>query len=226
MERTYGPDKIRRFLQYELNNYLRARGTERIEELPLNRVENQQYIHYRKGALAMYLLRDQIGEANVNRALSQFLARHAFKGAPYPRSTDLITLIRANAPADKQPLITDLFERITLYDLKTTARTATQRPDGRWDVAVTVEARKLYADGQGVETEAPLNELIDIGLFTAEPGKGAFDRSNVVVLERRAVRSGSQVFRFVTAVKPTFAGVDPYNKWIDRNADDNVQGVD
>ncbi|ADL02410.1 M1 family aminopeptidase [Brevundimonas subvibrioides] len=226
MERLYGPDKIRRFLQFELNNYLSARGTERIEELPLNRVENQQYIHYRKGALVMYLLKDQIGEANLNRALSQFLSTHAFKSAPYPRSVDLIALIRANAPADKQALITDLFEKITLYDLKTTATTATRRADGRWDVAITVEARKLYADGQGVETASPLNESIDIGLFTAEPGKGAFDRSNVVVLERRALRSGTQTFRFVTAAKPTFAGVDPYNKWIDRNSTDNVKPVE
>lgn len=226
MREMYGPDKIRRFLQFELNNYLRSRGTELIEELPLNRMENQQYIHYRKGAVVMYLLADQIGEANVNRALSQFLAQHAFKGAPYPRSTDLIALFRANAPADKQALISDLFERITIYDVKTTDASATRRRDGRWDVTVTVEARKLYADGQGVETESPLNETFDIGLFSAEPGKGAFDASNVLLFERRPLRSGVQTFRFTTAQKPAFAGADPYNKWIDRNSDDNVRKLD
>ncbi|WP_298160711.1 M1 family aminopeptidase [Brevundimonas sp.] len=226
MREMYGPDKIRRFLKFELDRYLRSRGTELIEELPLNRMENQQYIHYRKGAVVMYLLADQIGEANVNRALSQFLAAHAFKSAPYPRSVDLIDLIRANAPADKQALITDLFEKITLYDVKTTAATATQRRDGRWDVTLTVEARKLYADGKGEETESPLNETFDIGLFSAEPGKGAFDQSNVLLFERRPLRSGVQTFRFTTATKPTFAGADPYNKWIDRNSDDNVRKVD
>lgn len=226
MREMYGPDKIRRFLKFELDNYLRSRGSERIEELPLNRVENQQYIHYRKGAVVMYLLADQIGEANVNRALSQFLARHAFRPAPYPRSADLIALLRVNAPADKQDLITDLFERITLYDVKTTAATATRRGDGRWDVAVTVEARKLYADGQGEETETPLNETFDIGLFSAEPGKGAFDHDDVIVFERRPLRTGTQTFRFVTATRPAFAGADPYNKWIDRNSDDNERSVD
>jgi hypothetical protein len=93
-------------------------------------------------------------------------------------------------------------------------------------VTLTVEARKLYADGEGKETEAPLNESFDVGLFTAEPGKGAFDTRNVVLLERRPIRSGVQTLRFVTAVEPTFAGVDPYNKWIDRNSDDNVRGVE
>jgi aminopeptidase N len=226
MEKLYGPDQIRRFLKYELDGYLRARGTERLEELPLMRVENQQYIHYQKGGLVMYLLRDQIGEAAVNRALRRVVQQYAFKSAPYPRSTDLVAALRAEAPADKQALITDLFARITLYDVKTTGTTARRRPDGRWDVSVTVDARKLYADGQGVETEAPLNEEFDIGLFSAEPGKSAFDRSDVIAMERRPLRSGVQTFRFVTTKKPAFAGVDPYNRWIDRNSDDNLKAVD
>ena len=44
----YGRDQIRRFLKYELDRYLRARGGEVVEELPLARVENQPYIHYRR----------------------------------------------------------------------------------------------------------------------------------------------------------------------------------
>lgn len=231
MEKKFGRDRIRRFLKYELDRYLRSRGTERLEELPLERVENQQYIHYQKGGLVMYLLRDQLGEDTVNRALRRLLAQYAFKGAPYPRSLDLVAALRAEAPADKQALITDLFENITLYDVKTTAATATHRADGRWDVTVTVDARKLYADGQGKETRAPLNETFDVGLFSAMPGQGAFDQGDVILLERRVLRSAAdgssvQTLRFVTTKKPAFAGVDPYNKWIDRNSDDNVRAVD
>ncbi|MGZ9114501.1 MAG: aminopeptidase, partial [Brevundimonas sp.] len=162
----------------------------------------------------------------VNRALRRVLAQYAFKGAPYPRSLDLVAAIRAEAPADKQALITDLFENITLYDVKTTGLTSNRRADGRWDVAVTIDARKLYVDGKGVETAAPLNQTFDIGLFTAMPGKGAFNARNVVLLERRPIRSGVQTLRFVTAREPSFGGVDPYNKWIDRNSDDNVKAVD
>jgi aminopeptidase N len=153
------------------------------------------------------------------------LAQYAFKGAPYGRSLDLIAAIRAEAPADKQALITDLFEKITLYDVKTTGVTATRRADGRWDVAVTVDARKLYADGEGVETEAPLNEMFDVGIFTVEPGKAGFGEDDVVQLERRAIRSGVQTLRFITTREPRFAGVDPFNKWIDRNSNDNVRAV-
>ena len=109
--------------------------------------------------------------------------------------------------------------------MKVTEAEATRLPNGRWDVELTVEARKLYADAQGVETEAPLNETMEIGLFTAEPGRGVFDQEDVILMERRPIRSGTQTFRFVTSQEPKFGGVDPYNKWIDRNSDDNVEAI-
>ena len=40
------------------------------------------------------------------------------------------------------------------------------------------------------------------------------------------VVSGHQVFHLVTAVAPKYAGIDPYNMWIDRNSDDNVVAAD
>lgn len=226
MKHRYGEDKIRRFLKYELDRYLRGRGGDLVDEQPLMRVEDQQYIHYRKGSLVMYLLQDRLGEDSVNRALRSVLEKYRFKGAPYPRSIELVQAFRreAKTPED-QALITDLFERIAIYDLKVGEAKAVKRPDGKWDVTVPVEAKKSYADGQGNEKPAPLADRIAIGLFTAEPGLGAFDRRNVLMMQRQPVRSGRQVFRFVTDRKPTHAGIDPYNFYIDRNSDDNVGPV-
>jgi hypothetical protein len=222
MEKLYGRDQIRKFLKYELDNYLRSRGSEAVEEVPLERVENQPYIHYRKGALVMYRLKDEIGEAAVNRALRRLLHDYAFKGAPYPASKDLVADFRAETPADKQQLITDLFEKITIYDLKARSMTVKRRPDGRYDVALTVSGQKFYANGRGKQAEAPLNETMDIGLFTAKPGVGTFDARDVVMMTKLPVRSGYQTLRFVTTRRPSFGGVDPYNTIIDRNSDDNI----
>ena len=226
MERLYGPEKIRKFLSYELRGYLRNRGSEAVEELPLARVENQDYIHYRKGSLVMYRLKDEIGADAINRALRALLAKYAFKAAPYPTALDLISALRAEAPADKQALITDLFEKITLYDIRTTQAVSKKRKDGRFDVTLTVDAQKLYADGKGKETQAPLNEAVDIGVFKLKPDDRAFDRSQVVAFERRNLRSGVQTITIIADSAPKFAGIDPYAKLIDRNTDDNVRGVE
>ena len=226
MKKLYGEDQIRKFLKYELNSYLRARGGQALEEKPLERVEGSQgYIHYRKGSLVMYRLAEEIGEDKVNDALAQFLKDHAFKGAPYPISTDLVKLFRERAPADKQALITDLFEKITLYDVKATDAKVTARKDGRFDVTFTVTARKLYADGKGKETEAPMNELLDIGVFTEQPGKKGFGKDRILVLERRPIHSGRQTVTYTVARKPVWVGADPYNILIDRNSDDNLYKI-
>jgi aminopeptidase N len=225
MKHMYGPDMIRRFLKFELDRYLRARGGDPLPEQPLETVEDQDYIHYRKGSLVMYRLQDEIGEDAVNRALRRLLASYAFKGPPYPTSLDLVKDLRAEAPADKQALITDLFEKITLYDLKAVKASSRRRPDGRWDVTLTVTARKLYADGSGHERAAPMDETLDVGLFDAEPGKPGFTAAKVIAVQRLPIRSGQQVLHLIAPRAPKFAGVDPYNKLIDRNADDNVVKV-
>jgi aminopeptidase N len=225
MEQLYGKEQIRKFLKGELDQYLRSRGGEVVEELPLNRVENQPYIHYQKGSLAMYWLKEVIGAEAVNRALRKFLAEFAFKPAPYPSSTDFLRLLRAEAGPAHDKLITDLFERITLYDMKARDATARKLPDGKFEVTFTVEGRKLYADGKGKETEAALDELFDLGVFTEEPGKKGYKPESVLLLERRAIKSGKQVVTLTVNARPRFVGVDPYNKRIDRNSDDNLVRV-
>lgn len=140
MEREYGRAHMRRFLKYELDRYLEGRGGETLDELPLYRVENQQYIHYRKGSLAFYRLREEIGEQALNRALQRFLQAKAFQQAPYTTSAELLQAIRAEAGPDQQAMITDLFERITFYDNRVVSAQARKRPDGRFDVTVQAQA--------------------------------------------------------------------------------------
>lgn len=223
MERIHGPDQIRRFLKYELDAYLKGRGGDPIGEQPLARVENQQYIHYRKGAVAMYLLKDQLGQARVDAALSRFLRRFRFRPAPYPRSLDLIAEFRRGATPGEQRLVTDLFERITLYDLKAATPTVRRRRDGRYDVTFGVTAAKVHADARGRETPARMaGEAIDVGLFTAMPGRGTFAARNVIRMVRLPISTGTRTLRFVADRPPAFLGIDPYNKFIDRDSDDNV----
>ena len=62
-------------------------------------------------------------------------------------------------------------------------------------------------------------------MFTEEPGKKGYKRESVLLMERRPIKSGKQVVTLTVSAKPRFAGVDPYNKRIDRNSDDNLTKV-
>jgi len=226
MKQLYGEDKIRRFLKFELDQYLAGRKGDVLDEQPLIRVENQQHIHYNKGSLAMYLLQHRLGEDAVNRALARLVERYRFKGAPYPRSLDLIAELRKEATTPEQrALITDLFEKITIYDFKAKEAVTTQLPDLTWRTRITIEAGKVYADGKGNETPANLAEKIEVGVFSDRPGSGAFAKANVLSMKRYPVRAGKQVVEVISKDRPKFAGIDPYNFYIDRDADDNLVAV-
>jgi ABC-type transport system involved in multi-copper enzyme maturation permease subunit len=258
MEQHYGKDQVRRFLKFELDRYLRSRGGAVLDELPLDRVEDQDYIYYRKGSVAMYWAKEALGEAVVDRAMRKLLAQFAFKGAPYANTTDFLRLLRAEAGPANDALITDLFDRITLLDLRATDAVAKKLPDGRYTVTFDVSARKFYADGAGHETEVPMAEAIEVGVFSEKPGAAGFDASKVLRFETVPIAHGvpahadtpdagstsrrwlSPFFTVdhaahlpgtipVTLVvdgRPTWVGIDPYNKRIDRNSDDNLVEVD
>ncbi|MHC5112582.1 MAG: M1 family metallopeptidase [Planctomycetota bacterium] len=226
MEQEYGPGKMRRFLKYELDRYLSRRGGELIEELPLKRVENQGYIHYNKGSLVMYAIKDAIGEAAVNRALRKVIDQYGFQSVPFPLSGALIDALRAEAGPAYQDLITDLFEHITLFDLKVVQADVEALSDGRYRVAFEVDARQLRADGEGRETEVPMNVELDVAVFGASGGDvGEDDLPEPLILERHPIGSGSMQFEYILDERPERVGIDPYVKMIDRDPSDNLKRV-
>ncbi len=224
MEKEYGRAHMRQFLKTELDRYLAGRGGERIGELPLERVENQQYIHYNKGSLVFYRLREEMGEQAVNRALKRFLQDKGYQQPPYTTSRELVDYLRAEAPTDRQQLLTDLFEKITLHDNRLVDARAKKRADGRYDVTLTLHAAKVHADDQGKETPATLDDWIEIGVFANAPSGKERDQK-VLYLKRHHITEAAPVITVTVDGKPDEAGFDPYNKLIDRDSDDNRKKV-
>jgi hypothetical protein len=111
-----------------------------------------------------------------------------------------------------------------LYDNRATAATSSRQADGSYAVRLTVESRRFIASGDGAEREAPVDEWIDIGVFGAKEAGGP-DPGRPLLVEKRHITQPSMVFDLVVPVEPVRAGIDPFNKLIDRNPDNNVTGV-
>ena len=176
-QKKYGEAQMHKFLSRELDGYLRGRSNETRKEPPLCQVQREAYVWYQKGSLALYALSDYIGEDNLNRALRNFLLQYRYANAndaqsgPYPDTRLLEDALRKETPASLQYFIDDTFEKITLYDNKAISATAQKMPDGTYKVTVTVQGGKAYADGNGVESPAPMHDLIDIGVFSGKKGE-------------------------------------------------------
>ena len=224
MEQEYGRGQMRQFLKTELDRYLGGRGGERLEELPLYKVENQQYIHYQKGSLVFYCLREELGEAALNRALKKFLQAKSYQNAPYTTSAELLGFIRAEARPDQQDMITDMFEKISFYDNRVEEAIAKKLADGKYQVTLKLHAAKRYADGKGKETAGKLDDWVDVGIFAR--GKSGEERDEkTLYLQRQRVTTETPTVTVVVDEVPYEAGFDPYNKLIDRVSSDNRKKI-
>jgi aminopeptidase N len=216
-EKVLGPAEVRRVYDYQMNRYLVQRG-EFGRDVPLLLVDDHPYVSYGKGAVALYTLREHIGAEAVNGALRRFLEKYRGSGPPYPTSLDLYAELRAVTPPSLHYLLTDLFETITLWSVKTTSAAARRLGDGRYEVTLDVVAQKMRADSVGAETPTPMNDFVEVGVF-------AQGKEDPVYLTRHRIRTGRQTIRIIVPQAPSRAGLDPYGKLIERERDDNVVAV-
>lgn len=229
MKNKYPKEMIQKFLKYELESYLRGRSAERKKELPLDLVEGQQYIHYRKGSLIMFALQDYIGEDKINLALKNYLNKWKFSEGDYPTTTDLTNEIKAVTPDSLHYLITDLVESITFYENKTEKATYKKLENDMYEVKLELSSKKTVADSLGKETELPLTEWIDIGVYGEEPKEAnaeGYKFAPLLYLEKHQITEENSTITIKVKGKPVKAGIDPLNKLIDTHPDDNVMKVE
>jgi hypothetical protein len=224
MRKTYGDDMMHKFFRYEMDRYLRSRGSEQLKERPLMNVElNQGYIHYQKGGLALYYLAEMIGEQRINAALKQIIEQYAYQGPPYPNAYALVDRLREQTPEELRYLITDLFEEITLFENRTIEAVAEKQADGKYLVRLMVECEKKKADAKGVEEVVPMNDFLEIGAY-AKPESGK-RYGKLLHRERVQLVGGKHELTFVVDELPYQAGIDPRNLLIDLVPADNLKKV-
>lgn len=220
MEQEYGRDKMRKFLRYEMDGYLRGRGSEYIAERPLVETEQQGYIHYEKGSIAMYYLKEMIGEDQVNAALRSLIDQFKYQAAPYPTSMDAIRAFREHTPDSLQYVIDDLFMHITLFSNRVVDASFYEEGD-EYIVEFTTESKKFRSDSLGKESPIPIADFIDVGVFGVTENKKLLGEP--LIYERLKVDQEQNSFKFRTTSKPQYVGIDPYNYLIDRVPGDNVK---
>ena len=211
-----GREALRRFMSFmrEPNPWPPIRTG-----LPLLRAMDP-WANYRKGPYAMHALSEYVGEARVNGALRALVEK---KASSLATTLDLYRELQAVTPDPHKPLLADLFERNAFWTFDTERATAVRTPAGKWRVTMEVEARKVVADIAGKETEVPIVERIEIGIFApARPGEVL---GKPLYVRKHRVRSGTQTITVVVPEKPARGGIDPYNL-LDWEEGDNIEPIE
>ena len=219
-----GEKQLRKFLKYELDRYLGGSSMERKYEPPIVETEGQSYIHYNKAGLMMYTLSDFIGKDIFNNALGRFIEKFRYQSDPYTNIGEFVKTIREDTPDDLQYLITDTFEKITLYENKAKTATAIENEDGTFTVTLEVEAKKVYSDSLGNQSDAELNDWLEIGVMGETLVNGEMEEIPIY-LEKVLITDSLTTFTVRVDQKPIKAGIDPMHKFVDRDSEDNLVRV-
>lgn len=176
-------------------------------------MENQHYIRYLKGSLVLYRLREEMGEAALNRALKKFLQN---KGYQQRRRQPRRSCWTISAPKPTEAAGTDLGSVRDNQLLRqpgpgsdgASVRTASTKSPS------TLFAAKRHADGKGKETAGKLDDWIEVGVFARGPRARKPTRRCCTCSVTASPEHPE--FTVVVDTLPYEAGFDPYNKLIDR----------
>lgn len=241
LEKEYGKSQMRKFLKESLDIYLRGRTFEDKKEKPLMYNENQQYIHYYKGSMVLYALSDYIGEKKMNSALKKYVNKVAFQEPPYTNSVEFVNELRVVTPDSLKYLINDMFETITLYENRMKKATYKKLANGKYQIDMEFEVAKYKADDLGervykdragktlkykgkedkYETESyPLADYIEVGVFTDTERNGKKTQKEIYLKKHKITNINNKITLIVEEL-PKEVGIDPHNKLIDVNSNDN-----
>lgn len=220
LEAAYGEDLAQKYLKYEMDDYLRSRGGERIAELPLMQVENQDYIHYAKGSLAMNAIKAYIGADRLNSVLQRFIDQTAYQEPPYTTSSVFIAELEKVVPDSFQYLVDDLFKDIILYNNQAVSGTYRPLDNGQYELTLTVEVEKYRADKKGKEELLDLDDYLYVGVYGKDSG------NQPLYYQLHKFTQKQNTIKLILDEEPYKAGVDPKHLLIDRVREDNVIGVE
>ena len=228
-ENKYGAANIKNYVQDQLWFYLFIRTRLDDKEHPLL-TANEWFEWGGKAGVALYGLKDLIGENSMNAALKEFRDYYAFrKDPPYAGASDLYRFLQKHTPDSLRYYLTDTWEKITLYDNKlTSAKSVATGNKDEYKVTINVDVSKSWIDDKKNDIPAKgMNDYIDIGVF-GERTKNKDGRwvENPLQVKKYKLGMGSHTIEMVVKGKPVTAGIDPYARLIDRQPNDNVRGID
>ena len=79
----------------------------------------------------------------------------------------------------------------------------------------------MYSDSVGIQTPAILNDWLEVGILGNTEIDG-IEHEVPIYVEKVIIADSLTTYTFNVDQKPTKAGIDPMNKFVDRDIDDNM----
>jgi len=219
IERRFGKMYLRPYHIKDSQLYFAYRGAIDKKEIPLSQTLEQPFVHYQKGGLVMFRLKEVLGEAHLARALRELVTRHGYPLLK-PRPSDLVEALKHGTNAAQAKLIDELFKKAIVFD--NDIKILSNKPLANNLQLLTLEITVRKTDetsGKPVRLEP--DEDVGIAVFDREV-KSGIAPPTAVYLQRHHFSKDRSVISIVVPRGPLTVMLDPLAYMLDISDHNNV----
>jgi hypothetical protein len=218
IEKRFGKMYLRKYLAYDNNLYFLNRNNSE-KELPLAKTFDQSYVHYQKGGLMMYAVKELLGEEKFNSVLSQLITDHK-SPKPKAKATDLVNAFLNQASPEQKNFINDCFNKVVTYNLGIKLLSYSALNNGKYKVELEIAAERISDDIKQLP-----DLYIDLACF--DPMESDWDaKTKPVYFQNYHLLQNKTRLSIIVNHKPKTITLDPYGYVLDGDRSNNIVVVE
>ncbi|GGM94696.1 membrane protein [Dyadobacter beijingensis] len=218
-EKRFGKMHLRPCQVKDSQLYFAYRGAFGEKEKPLWLTTDQPFVHYQKGGLVLFRLKETLGETHLNRALRGLVNKHGYP-LQKPDATDLIDALKRGANPAQVRLIDQLFRKVIVFDNAIKILSNKSLPNKQQLLTLEIDVRKTD-ETSGKPVPLIPDDSIDIAVFNQAitPDTGL---PKSIYLQRHHFSKNRSVLRIVVPRGPVTVMLDPLSYMLDLSDQNNV----
>ncbi|SEJ03789.1 Peptidase family M1 [Dyadobacter sp. SG02] len=218
-EKRLGKMYLRPYHVKDSQLYFAYRSAFGEKERPLWQTTEQPFVHYQKGGLALFRLKEVLGETRLNQALRELVTKHGYP-LQKPDADDLMDALKHGANAAQVQLIDDLFKKVIVFDNAIKILSNKQLPNNKQLLTVEIDVRKTD-ETSGKPVLLQPGDDIDIAVYNQDimPYTGL---QKPIYLQRHHFSKSRSVIRIVVPRGPVTVMLDPLSYMLDVSDRNNV----
>lgn len=218
-EKRFGKMYLRPYHVKDSQLYFAYRSATAEREIPLWQTTDQPFVHYQKGGLALFRLKEVLGETHLNRALRELVTLHGYP-LQKPDPASLADALKHGTNASQTRLVEELFKKVTVFDNDIKILSNKPLPDNKQLLTLEINVHKTD-ETSGKPMPLKPDDTIDIAVFdqlltpnVVPPGP--------VYMRRHHFSKNRSVVQIVVPREAAAIVLDPLSYMLDVSDQDNI----
>ena len=218
-EKRFGKMYLRPYHVKDSQLYFAYRSAIGEKEIPLWQTTDQPFVHYQKGGLALFRLKEVLGETHLNRALRELVTLHGYP-LQKPDPASLVDVLKRGTNTSQAQLVDELFKKVIVFDNDIKVLSNKPLPDNKQLLTLEINIHKTD-ETSGKPVLLKPDDAIDIAAFDEQIMPNIVP-PKPVYLRRHHFSKNRSVIQIVVPRKAETVVLDPLSYMLDVSDQNNV----